>query len=278
MRYSLVNIGPNNWFDYKADSFFGVLACCHELGMDIDFRFNDLATDRTNVLVGSDWLIKDEGQNIFTKNGLDYILIEGEFFFNGTLNNKASFNLELYLDYLANAKTILTPFKHNVKEFAKYDIKAQYYRWGDFPGRFNVMKNSRKTHISAYYGLLKGQRKKYFETLSKKFSNNIFLATANNPYKFKDYCLNFSETILSLKCEDVEFVNPIRIVEALANGIPVWHNHSYDPDGYTKFCENLNKIDDATAEDLRIPITKMKEIQDYYRSQRLVDSLNSCEF
>ena len=65
MRYSLVNIGPNNWFDYKADSFFGILAALHELGFDVDFRHNDLANDRTNIIIGSDWLVQESNRNIF---------------------------------------------------------------------------------------------------------------------------------------------------------------------------------------------------------------------
>lgn len=276
MRYSLVNIGPNNWFDYKADSFFGILAALHELGLDVDFRHNELANDRTNIVIGSDWLIKDSNQNIFKQNGLDYILIEGEFFFDGTLNGKPSFNIEVYLDYLKNAKTVLTPYLHNVNEFAKYDVKSQYYKWGDFPGRFQSIQNKKKLHLSSYFGLLKGQRKNYFDLLSQKFGTAIFLATASNPYKFRDYCLNFSQSVLSLKCNDIEFVNPIRIVEALANGLPVFHNHSYDPDGYTEFCEKLPDSKELTLSDFCIPSDQIKEAQEFSRSQRLADSLKEC--
>lgn len=276
MRYSLVNIGPNNWFDYKADSFFGILAALHELGLDVDFRHNDLANDRTNIVIGSDWLVKDSNRNIFKQNGLDYILIEGEFFFNGTLNGKPSFNIEVYLDYLKNAKTVLTPYLHNVNEFAKYDVRSQYYKWGDFPGRFQSIKNEKKLHVSSYFGLLKGQRKNYFDVLSEKFGTAIFLATASNPYKFRDYCLNFSQSVLSLKCNDIEFVNPIRIVEALANGLPVFHNHSYDPDGYTEFCEKLPNSKDLKLSDFCIPTDRIKEAQEFSRSQRLADSLKGC--
>ena len=278
MRYSLVNIGPNNWFDYKANAFFGFLATLHELGMDADFRNNDLSTDRTNIVCGSDWLVKDGNTNILTQNGLDYILVEGEFFHNKTLNGNPSFNLDLYLDYLTNAREILTPYIHNVNEFAKFDIKAQYYRWGDFPGRFQGMKNSNKLHASSYYGLLKGHRKRHFEQLSGKLGKQLFLATSDKPATLKDYCLNFSESILSLKCNDIEFVNPVRIVEALANGLPVFHNHSYDPDGYTNFCEQLPPIQEVTAASLCISNNRKKEIQEYSLGNRLADSLRECCF
>lgn len=278
MRYSLVNIGPNNWFDYKADSFFGILATLLELGLDVDFRHNDLANDRTNIVIGSDWLLRENNQNIFKKNNLDYILIEGEFFFNGTLNGNPSFNIEMYLDYLRNAKTVLTPYLHNVNEFTKYDIKSQYYKWGDFPGRFQRIQNDKKLHVSSYFGLLKGQRKNYFDVIRKKFGNDIFLATASNPHKFRDYCLNFSKSILSLKCNDIEFVNPIRIGEALANGLPVFHNHSYDPDGYTEFCEKLPNSDALQLSDLYVPSERIKEVQEFSSSQRLADSLKECSF
>ncbi|MDA8535755.1 hypothetical protein N9L23_00110 [Alphaproteobacteria bacterium] len=278
MRYSLVNIGPNNWFDYKADAFFGFLATLHELGMDVDFKHNKLSTDRTNIVCGSDWLVSEGNTNVFTQQGLDYVLVEGEFFYNKTLNGKLSFNIDLYLDYLNNAKEILTPYIHNVKEFAKYNIKAQYYRWGDFPGRFEGIRNLKKLHASSYYGLLKGHRKHHFDQLSRKLGNNLFLASSNNPAKFRDYCLNFSASILSLKCQDVEFVNPIRISEALANGVPVFHNHTYDPDGYTNFCEKLPPIQELAESSFWISADRKKEAQEYSHANRLADSLRECCF
>lgn len=278
MRYSLVNIGHKIWFDYKADAFFGFLATLHELGIDADIKHNELSRDRTNIVCGSDWLVRQGGTNVLTQAGLDYILVEGEFFYNKTLNGNPSFNLDLYLDYLINAKEILTPYIHNVNEFAKYNINAQYYRWGDFPGRFERMKNSKKLHASSYYGLFKGHRKNHLEQLSGKLGKQLFLATSDNPTTFRDYCLNFSESILSIKCNDIEFVNPVRIGEALANGLPVFHNHSYDPDGYTNFCEELPPVPELTAGSFCISNKRKKEIQEYSLANRLVDSLKECCF
>ena len=40
----------------------------------------------------------------------------------------------------------------------------------------------------------------------------------------------------------------MRIVEATANGIPVFHNHKYDLDGYTQFCEIIPDLECVNPE------------------------------
>ena len=59
MKYSLVHVGPEKWFNYKADACFGILGSLIDLGYDIDFRNNDFANDRTNIVVGIDWLVNN---------------------------------------------------------------------------------------------------------------------------------------------------------------------------------------------------------------------------
>ena len=67
MKYSLVHIGPENWFNYKADALFGILQVFQLLGKDIDFRNNQLAGDRINIIAGSDFLVGSNPTNFLKK-------------------------------------------------------------------------------------------------------------------------------------------------------------------------------------------------------------------
>lgn len=277
-KYNLVNVGPNNWFDYKADAFFGFMVALQQLGLNVEFSNNRFVTDRTNIVVGSDWLVRGYPVNILQKRNIDYILVEGEFIANATLNNRPDINFELYVEYLQGAKSVLTSYRHNIDELSKIGIKAQYYRWGDFPGRYNQIENTKKYHISSYYGLMKGKRKETFDALNLKLNNAIFLASTEDPIRYKEYCLNFSHSILSLKNAKKEFVNPVRIVEATANGIPVFHNHEYDPDGYTQFCEIIPDLECVNPELFILSEQHKKQLADFAKSTQLIDSLRNCKF
>ena len=158
MKYSIVHVGPEKWFNYKADACFGILGSLIELGYDVDFRNNDFAKDRTNIVIGIDWLVNNKSTNLLKENDIEYIAMEGEMVNHGTLNNRKNFNFSLYSDYLSNAKAIITPFKHNVLELAKIGFNSQYFRWGDYPGRIRSAAISQKPYPLAYYGMLKGKR------------------------------------------------------------------------------------------------------------------------
>jgi hypothetical protein len=277
-NYNLVHVGPNNWFDYKADAFFGFMVALQQLGLNVEFSNNRFATDRTNIVVGSDWLVRGYPVNILQKRNIDYILVEGEFIDNATLNNRPDINFELYVEYLQGAKSVLTSYRHNIDELSKIGIEAQYYRWGDFPGRYNQIENTKKYHISSYYGLMKGQRKETFDALNMRLNNSIFLASTEDPIRYKEYCLNFSHSILSLKNAKKEFVNPVRIVEAMANGIPVFHNHKYDLDGYTQFCEIIPDLECVNPELFIRSEQHKKQLAEFAKSKQLIDSLRNCKF
>ena len=119
---------------FKADACFGILGSLIELGYDVDFRNNDFAKDRTNIVIGIDWLVNNKSTNLLKENDIEYIAMEGEMVNHGTLNNRKNFNFSLYSDYLSNAKAIITPFKHNVLELSKTGFNSQYFRH-DYPGR-----------------------------------------------------------------------------------------------------------------------------------------------
>lgn len=277
MKYSLVHVGPNKWFDYKADACFGIIGSLMELGYDVNFKNNEFATDRMNIVVGIDWLVTNGATNLLAENNVEYIAMEGELIHNKTLNNRDKFDFDLYLDYMHNAKAIITPFKHNLKEFYNLGLTAQYFRWGDYPGRVQAMPNMDVLYPLSYYGMLKGQRKETFNKIQAKLEDKVFAVSVNEPFKYKDLCVNFSNATLSLSAGDIEIVNPIRIIESLANGIPLFHNHKYDPDKYSANCDLLPDLNHVSFDTFDVSKEKRKELRDFATSFRLVDGLRELD-
>ena len=71
MKYSIVHVGPEKWFNYKADACFGILGSLIELGYDVTKTMT--AKDRTNIVIGIDWLVNNKSTNLLKENDIEYI-------------------------------------------------------------------------------------------------------------------------------------------------------------------------------------------------------------
>ena len=80
--------------------------------------------------------------------------------------------------------------------------------------------------------MLKGKRLDALK-IQTKVNNQVLPVSVEDPFKFKDICISYSDALLSLSSSDVEIVNPVRTIK-LANGTLLFHNHQYDLDEYQK--------------------------------------------
>ena len=276
-KYSLVHIGPDNWFNFKADPLFGTLLCLQEIGLDIDFKNNQLSGDRVNIINGVDFLVQSNQSNFLKEKKLDYFILEGEYVQNRTINGRLDFNFELYLDYLANAKGIITPFISNVGYLQELGLSAQYYRFGDFPNRIKITRPDIPNFDFGFYGLNKGDRVEFFEKL-KGCGHNIFIVDEKSPFKYRDLCLSQCSYQLSISSKPAEVVNPIRILEAVGNGIPIFHNHLDDDDGYLEPAVRLDERSLSSLDWFVSNAPELGSLQNYTESHRLIDGLRNIDF
>ena len=241
MRVNIVHIGSNDWFNFKSDIISGLYSALVDLGLDVLISHNQIPTAGFNVVVGADWIQSRDLMALFQKSSGGFAIFEIEHLMNDTINGRANFDFELYMDLARSASFIFSPYRQNRTAYEKYGCGDKFvsFEWGFFPEIIDLRyAKARIKHFDCcFVGMAKGSRQKLIQSFSDRYGNRFQLVTTSDPFCMKDFKLMHSHWALSLKDENdiVQSVNPFRIFHHLANGLPVLANHKDDPDDYSRF-------------------------------------------
>jgi hypothetical protein len=243
MRLNVCNLGDDDWFNYKSDIVFGLGHALQTVGHDTTIAHNRPAADRLNVLVGTDQVPLDRGlADLFTRNlaspAFEYCVFETEVFNGRTLNLRENFDVDLYLELLAGARFVFTPFLSNTRHYGEVGIETRYLTWGHNGGvRIYETSPSDFRFDACFVGTIKGLREQKLAALKRSMGDRLITVDGSVPFQFREYGEINAASILSIDyCAPAYPVNPFRIQRALSNAKIVLHDHEDDADGYTRDC------------------------------------------
>jgi len=278
MKLTIVNLGLPEFFDRKSDIIYGLFHALSSLGHTVSVSHNSLETKTLNILIGSDIISGDtEATLTLQKNRCDYVIYEVENYNGTTVNYRDNFNLENYKIILRNAKSIITPYKYNLKALratCNDTTPVHYSKWGFHESmiRQNIDRSGAFKHNALFFGLIKGTRVNKFNALKERYGKGVQFIDQTLPFTIRDYFMSDCQFGLSLSYGNTDdFVNPFRIMSMVANGMPVLADHKIDEDNYLDLCikydfsELLNVI-----ESQNICLASLKE---KCRSLNLADNL-----
>lgn len=251
MNINITNIGTKEWLDFKADITFGLYYSLRNLGFDTTITVNKTEKSRLNILIGADFIANNERAVLdLIGSGTDFVVYEVEAFDGNTINGRADFNLDNYLNLINAARFVLTPYRYNVDEYSKIfgPEKVCYARWGFYDQLYDpgVCRNSRFVNDALFFGLLKGQRQSSLTLLQKHL--DIVIWGKDEPLAYKRYLFETCRWGLHLTYgESEKFTNPFRIYHMVANGVPVISNapETLNADGYLQLCLSRANIDEV---------------------------------
>ena len=278
MKIHIANLGLAEFFDRKSDIIYGLYHALQSLGHNVTLGHNSLETKTLNIIIGSDIIAGDaDATHSLQKNGCDYVIYEVENYNGTTINYRDNFNLDNYKTILRHAKSIITPYRYNIKALeATCDgaVPVHYAKWGFHESmiRQNIHRNKSFKYDALFFGLIKGTRVEKFNALKQQYGKRVQFIDQTLPFTIRDYFMSDCKFGLSLSYGNTDdFVNPFRIMSMIANGMPVLADHKIDADGYLNLCERyefselLNEI-----ENKMICSTELKE---KCRSLDLTDNL-----
>ena len=244
MQIHISNLGPLEFFDRKSDIIYGLYHAFRTLGHNVTVGHNKLEAKALNIIIGSDVISGDaEATWSLKKNSCDYVIYEVENYNGKTINYRDSFKHENYQILLRNAKSVITPYKYNLRALQTTcdgSTPVHYAKWGFHESmvRENINRTGSFKHSALFFGLIKGSRVKKVTALSEKYGKDIQFINQTLPFTIRDYFMSDCRFGLSLSYgETDDFVNPFRIMSMVANGMPVLADHQIDEDNYLDLCE-----------------------------------------
>lgn len=240
MKLNIAHIGNNEWFNFKADILYGLYHSLTALGHEVSMSHNQFYTGVHNIVIGADWLVQDAHLQNIRDTEVDFSIYDVECFDGQTINGRASFQIDNYLELLRMSRFICSPYKFN---FQAYDAcglqgKSHYARWGWFDEVVNPNINRKgATQFDAvFFGMAKGERKAKLDKVKAIPGLRLRTVDRGDAHMSRDYLLSAARYGLSLCAGQGEkFVNPFRIYLMSANGIPVLADNPRDDDGYLDF-------------------------------------------
>ena len=276
MNINITNIGPKEWVDFKGDISLGLLHALRSIGHDVTMSTNYFEKKALNIIVGSDFLsgMPNILQPLIRSN-YDYAVFEVEAFDGSTINHRQDFPLGNYQALLLNAKSIFTPYQHNVetlKEFG-WAEKLQYVRWGYFPELQDdrIGRNRSFTHDGLFFGLAKGARAEKLNFLKTKKNLRVAVVGRQDPIMMKHYYIANCRWGLNLSSgKDECFTNPFRLYAMAANDMPILSDPGPDHDGYLTLCKVASFHD--FEQKLREPEPDLEGLRDRVMERPLADN------
>ena len=246
MKIHISNLGPQEFFDRKSDIIYGLYHAFRTLGHNVTVGHNSLETKALNIIIGSD-VISGDTQATWSlkKNSCDYVIYEVENYNGATINYRESFKHENYQTLLRNAKSVITPYKYNLKALQTTchgSTPVHYAKWGFHESmvRQNINRSEPFKHSALFFGLIKGARVNKVTALREEYGNDVQFIDQTLPFTIRDYYMSDCRFGLSLSYgETDDFVNPFRIMSMIANGMPVLADHQVDEDNYLDLCESF---------------------------------------
>ena len=245
MKIHIAHLGALEFFDRKSDIIYGLYHALSSLGHDVTVGHNNIENKSLNIIIGSDVIAGDaEATLLLQKNNCDYAVYEVENYNGITVNYRAKFNLENYKTLLRNAKSVITPYKYNLKALqttCSGSTPVHYAKWGFHESmiRQNIDRSGSFIHSALFFGLLKGTRAEKINILLERYGKDVQIINQTLPFTMRDYFMSSCRFGLSLSYGDTDnFVNPFRIMSMTANGMPVLADHKFDEDNYLDLCES----------------------------------------
>lgn len=277
MRINILHLGLNEFFDRKSDIIYGLFNALRSLGHETTIGHNLVERSALNLIVGSDIICGERSalQNLL-ENNVDYAVFEVENFNGKTINYRKDFDLEGYRLLLEKSKFCLTPYQYNLRELKNLisEDRIFYAKWGYHESFVTdqITRSSKFAHEALFYGLIKADRVEKVKKLNEVFKNKVKIITQEDPFTIRNYFISNSRFGLSLSYGGFDnFVNPFRLYHMVANGMPVFSDHTEDEDNYTHLCENSNFSQMVSNIDSFEP--DLKAMQEKCNSQKLVSNL-----
>ncbi len=240
VKLNIAHIGSNDWFNFKADIVYGLYHSLTALGHEVSMSHNQFFTGVHNVVIGADWLVDEAHLQHIRQTEAEFSIYDVECFDGKTINQRAGFKIDNYLELLNMSRFICTPYRYN---FQAYEVcgltdKAHYARWGFFHELVspNINRRAAIQHDAVFFGLAKGERQVKLNKLAEVPGMRLRTVDNKSPHMSRDYYLSSTRYGLSLSAGAGEqFVNPFRIYLMSANGVPVLADNPRDEDGYLDF-------------------------------------------
>jgi hypothetical protein len=235
-KITIAHLGPDIWFNYKADIIYGWFHTLRRGGYDATIVHNQLEKNALNVLIGADWLANPAQVDEIRKKQTAYVIYEVEDVHNNTINQRKDFDFESYKALLSGAQQVITPYQSNVMTLGQLvpSERVVYAPWGWYPELRQPYINRGDYSFDLHFlGLVKGSRKQQLHTLSQQYGLSIAVSDQRQPTSLQYFYMCKARFGLHLNHQtDQRFVNPFRLLTLAANDIPIVTLAPLDPDNY----------------------------------------------
>ena len=254
MRINIANLGLDEFFDRKSDIIYVLFSALTEMGHSTSISHNHIEGSALNIIIGSDIICGEPNAlNSLLNSGADYAIFEVENFNGSTINYRKNFDLKGYAVLLEKSKFCF-PYLYNIPQLNNImgSEKVAYTKWGFHKSMIcnRIDRNGDYFFETFFYGLIKATRVEKIDALKNKFGSRFSVIDQTNPFTIRDYYISKAKVGLSLSYGEIDnFVNPFRLYHMVANGMPIFSDHSEDADGYLHLCNNfefetmINKIE-----------------------------------
>lgn len=277
MKINISNIGTREWMEFKADISFGLYHALRKLSHEVTMTFNQLASDKLNIIVGADFLANDiKSVNYLATSNLEYVIYEVEKFDAFKINDRSNFNSQSYRALVEAARFIITPYLFNVTSYANYvdSEKIRYAPWGFDESMVseNISRSNGFEFNGLFFGMLKGMRLEKMRLLAADKRTKIKYLGRDDPLQYRDYYISSCKWGLYLSYGITEkFINPFRLYSMGANGMPILTDGGEDDDGYLSLCKKADISDFASH--LHEDLENCSYIIERFRDCKLTDNL-----
>lgn len=276
MKINIANIGTLEWLNFKSDISYGLYHGLSALGHDVGMTINEFASDRLNLIIGADFIVTRDDLIEALKPGIDFAIYEVEYFNGSSINFRHFFKIDAYGDLVQRAQFLMTPYQVNVQSYQDFGANTdiRYTPWGFYPELLssNVKRQESFDYDALFFGLLKGLRKSKMAALEAQLGSKVKVMGRDDPQTFKDYFMSCSKWGVSLAYGQREkFVNPFRLYQMAANGMPVLADNTVDDDGYTQICERVSF--DGLLAAVTGPLPDMSNLAERVKARSLSDTL-----
>jgi hypothetical protein len=182
MKINLVYIGTDNLLHLRRDMLEFYRYNFEDVGCDVTFTYNNLVSDRVNILFGTTELAEENMLALSQNDKARYVVFDTEIITGKTINNRDDFPMETYIKFLSAAELVLAGFPENVAFWQDKGLKCMLIELR-YASRLEEIRHKQDKDIDVFFfGLVTEYRRDILNNLAKAGLNVQAHGYAASPY------------------------------------------------------------------------------------------------
>lgn len=254
MKININYLGLGHLFHIRRDSLEFLRGNLESVGCDVAYRFNELTSDRFNLLLGTSELSIEVMRRIKEEKRTRYAVFDTEVITGNTINYRQDFPMEAYVDFVSGGEFVMCGISENLRFWQEKGLRAVFYSLG-YTDRLKEINLKEEREIDAFfYGLMPEYRISIIRKLAESGLQVKVNGYKDSPYFLRNSFIEQSKLVLNVtQGPKYSHINGLRALYLATNGCctvgecPVNDSYGYDvlqhtSDSIDHFIEDCHRI------------------------------------